>query len=436
MSSPLEPQTEAPGPGHPAGAASPEATAGRKRSSLAPPPDLASADFDRAPFLVIWETTRACDLACKHCRAEAVTQRDCGELTTEEAKQMMDDARRFGRPLFVLTGGDPLKRPDTVELVRYGASIGLRMAMTPSGTPLMTREILEALADAGLARLAVSLDGSSAAIHDAFRGVAGSYDWTVRMIREAAEIGLTTQINTTVARHNVDDFDHLIELMAELGISLWSVFFLVPVGRGKQEDIASPAEFEWVFHRMYDLSKTAPFDIKSTAAPHYRRVVLQRQVGERRARERSEAPDPLTAGVGFSLADGVGRAKGVNDGNGFVFVNHTGGIQPSGFLPIVVGNVRRSDLVEVYRTSRLFRDLRDVGKLKGKCGVCEYREVCGGSRARAYAMTGDPLEAEPFCTHVPARYARMVADGEAEDVETYFARRLHNGLRVLGGPGA
>jgi AdoMet-dependent heme synthase len=387
-------------------------------------PLLPEIDFARSPFLVIWETTQACDLACKHCRASAQADRDCGELSTEEAKRLMDRVRAFGRPLFVLTGGDPLKRPDVVELVRYGTEIGLRVAMTPSGTPLMTPGVVQSLADAGLARLAVSLDGSTAEIHDGFRGVAGSYDWTIRMIRAAREIGLTTQINTTVARHNVDDFENLIDLMGDLGISLWSVFFLVPTGRAKAEDIASPEAFERVFNRMYDLSKTAPFDIKSTAAPQYRRVVLQRQVAERRTGDRGDAPEPLTAGLGFSLADGVGRAKGVNDGDGFVFVSHRGEIYPSGFLPVSAGNVRTADLVDVYRDSHLFRSLRDPEQLKGKCGVCEYREVCGGSRARAYALTGDALEAEPFCTHVPAKYARMVARGEAEPVEEYFRSRL------------
>ncbi|HET8654602.1 MAG TPA: TIGR04053 family radical SAM/SPASM domain-containing protein [Longimicrobiaceae bacterium] len=398
----------------------------RPDAALAPSakPRLPEVDFDRSPFLVIWETTQACDLACLHCRAEARAWRDGGELSTDEARRLMERVREFGRPLFVLTGGDPLKRPDIVELVEYGAGLGLRMAMTPSGTPLMTPEILRRLRDAGLSRLAVSLDGSTAAVHDGFRGVAGSYDWTVRMIHAAREIGLSTQINTTVSRHNLDDFESLMELMAGLGISLWSVFFLVPTGRARAEDIASPEDFEHVFERMYQLSRTAPFDIKSTAAPQYRRVILQQQVRERRAGEREGAPDALTAGVGFSLADGVGRAKGVNDGNGFLFVSHLGEIYPSGFLPLSAGNVRRDDMVRVYREHPLFRSLRDPAQLKGKCGVCEYREVCGGSRARAYALTGDPLEAEPFCTHVPARYARMVAAGEAEDVESYFGRRV------------
>lgn len=397
-------------------------------------PDIAAVDFERAPFLVIWETTQACDLACRHCRADARPSRDYRELSTAEAKELMDDARRFGHPLFVLTGGDPLKRPDVVELVEYGASIGLRMAMTPSGTPLMTPEVIRQLADAGLSRLAVSLDGSTAAIHDRFRGVAGSWEWTIRMILAAREIGLSTQINTTVARHNVDDFEDLIALMEGLEISLWSVFFLVPTGRARAEEVASAEEFEAVFDRMYELSKTAPFDIKSTAAPQYRRVILQRQVQERRAGERAEVPVPMTAGLGFSLADGVGRAKGVNDGDGFVFVSHRGEIYPSGFLPVSGGNVRTHDLVGVYRHSPLFRQLRNRELLKGKCGVCEYRDVCGGSRARAFAVTGDYLEAEPFCAHIPKRWESMVRNGEAEPVEQYFARRMAP-VRVARGCG-
>jgi AdoMet-dependent heme synthase len=386
-------------------------------------PDIGAVDFDLAPFLVIWEVTRACDLACMHCRAEAVTSRNPLELSTAQGRRLMDDVRRFGRPLFVLTGGDPLKRPDVVELVEYGASIGLRMAMTPSGTPLMTEAVLRSLKAAGLSRLAVSLDGSCASIHDPFRGVDGSYAWTIRMLEVAREIGLTTQVNTTVSMHNLDDFDALCDLMVRIGITLWSVFFLVPTGRAKPGDVASAAEFEGVFHRMYELSKTAPFDIKSTAGPQYRRVILQRQVAERRRGDRAGAPVPLTAGVGFSLADGVGRAKGVNDGDGFVFVSHTGAIYPSGFLPLAAGNVRRDDIVDIYRNAPLFRELRDRSRLRGKCGVCEYRDVCGGSRARAYAVTGDYMESEPFCAHVPIRYQRMVEAGEAEAVDEYFARR-------------
>jgi len=394
-------------------------------------PGMGRHDFDQAPFLVIWETTQACDLACKHCRAEAQPNRHPDELSTEEAKQLLRDVRRFGPIIFVFSGGDAMKRPDIVELVGYGRELGLRMAITPATTPLTSRAKLEELQAAGLARLAVSLDGSHAGIHDEFRRVSGSFEHGIRILRTSQEIGLSTQVNTVVARHNLDDFDNLCRLMTELGIVFWEVFFLVPMGRAKPEDVASAEDFERVFHRLYELSKTAPFDIKATAAPQYSRVVLQHKVAERRNGGRAESSDVLTDGAGISLLDGIGRARGVNDGDGFLFVSHTGEIFPSGFLPVSAGNVRGADLVDVYRHSPLFRSLRDRTQLKGKCGVCEYLSVCGGSRARAYATTGDYLEAEPFCAHVPVKYERMVANGEAEPVAEYFARRMARYPRSL-----
>jgi AdoMet-dependent heme synthase len=407
------------------------------RSTAGGHPGGGAVDFDRAPFLVIWETTRACDLACRHCRADAQPDRDPDELTTEEAIRLLEDVRRFGPIIFVFSGGDALKRPDLVELVRHGTRLGLRMAITPATTPLATPEVLGELRDAGLARLAVSLDGSCPEIHDAFRRVDGSFAHGLRILRTSREIGLSTQVNTVVARHNLDDFPALCDLMGELGIVFWEVFFLIPMGRARAEDVASAEEFEAVFERLYDLSRDAPFDIKATAAPQYNRVVLQRKVTERRAGLRGEATDVLTDGLEHSLSDGIGRARGVNDGDGFVFVSHRGEIFPSGFLPVEAGNVRTHDLVEVYREAPVFRALRDRSRLKGKCGVCEYLQVCGGSRARSFAVTGDYLEAEPFCAHVPARYARMVEAGEAEPVDAYFARRnrLAGALPVLAGTG-
>lgn len=383
-------------------------------------------DFDRAPFLVIWETTQACDLACKHCRAEAQPCRNPDELSTDEAKALLRSVREFGPIIFVFSGGDALKRPDIVELTRYGADLGLRMAITPATTPLCTTDALKALKNAGMARLAVSLDGSTAAVHDEFRQVEGSFAHGLRILETAREIGLSTQVNTVVARHNVDDFPVMAALLADLGIVFWEVFFLIPMGRARPEDVAGAEAFETVFHDLYDLAKTVPFDIKATAAPHYGRVVLQRKVAERRQGDRREASDVLTDGVAHSLKDGIGRARSVNDGDGFLFVSHTGEIFPSGFLPKSAGNVRTRDLVDVYRNAPLFKALRDRSLIKGKCSVCEYLPVCGGSRARAYAVTGDPLEAEPFCAHVPKRYEQMVERGEAEPVGRYFARR---GLR-------
>lgn len=383
-------------------------------------------DFDQAPFLVIWETTQACDLACKHCRAEAVPHRDPRELNTDEAKDLLEQVREFGPIIFVFSGGDLLKRPDLVELVRYGADLGLRMAATPATTPLATPEAVAAMHKAGLSRLAVSLDGPDATVHDEFRRVSGSFSHGLRILETARERGLSTQVNTVIGRHNVDHVEAMARLLAEVGIVFWEVFFLVPVGRARPEDVAGAEAFEKVFHQLYDLSKAMPFDIKATAAPQYQRVVVQRKVEERKEEGPGAAGarvDPLTEGAHHSEKDGIGRARNVNDGDGFVFISHTGEIMPSGFLPVPAGNVRENHLAEVYRDSGLFRQLRDRSLLKGKCGVCEYRSLCGGSRARAYAMTGDWLEAEPFCTHVPLRYQRMVEAGGAEPVEEYFRTR-------------
>jgi radical SAM protein len=363
-------------------------------------PPFARPDFDQAPFLVIWETTRACDLACKHCRAEAVPERDSRELTTDEAKKLLDDVRRFGPIIFVFSGGDALKRPDIAELVAYGSELGLRMAATPATTPLASEERLRELRDAGLNRIAVSLDGSCPEIHDEFRQVDGSFAHGLRILRTSRELGMSTQVNTVVARHNLHDLDALCDLMGELGIVFWEVFLLVPMGRADRKDVATARQFEEVFHRLYDLSRTAPFDIKATAAPHYQRIVIQRQREERGLRA-GDAEDPLAASP--EAGDGIGRARGVNDGDGFLFVSHLGEIFPSGFLPLKAGNVRLDDLVDTYRSHPLFRRLRDRSQIRGKCARCEFLPICGGSRARAYWVTGNYMAAEPYCAYVPPR---------------------------------
>lgn len=358
-------------------------------------------DFDRAPFLVIWETTRACDLACKHCRAEAAPGRDPDELTTVEAKHLLEDVRRFGPIVFVFSGGDCLKRPDLVELIAHGADLGLRMAATPATTHLATTARIREMKDAGLARLAVSLDGSRPEIHDAFRRVDGSFDRGIEILDDARRIGLSTQVNTVVGKHNLGDLDDLAVLMSNIGIVFWEVFMLVPIGRAKLDDLAGAEAFERVFHRLYEIAQQVPFDVKMTAAPQYNRVVLQQKAEEKKAGLRKDASDVLTSRAGVSTRDGIGRARNVNDGDGFVFVDHRGNIFPSGFLPLTAGNVRHDDLVDVYRNSSLFRALRDRSRLGGKCGVCEFRRVCGGSRARAWAITGDALAEEPMCAYVP-----------------------------------
>jgi radical SAM protein len=369
-------------------------------------------DFDERPFIVIWETTQACDLACVHCRACAQPLRSALELNTNEAKRLIDEVKALRAPVFVLTGGDPLKRPDIFELVQYASTNGVRISLTPSATPLLTREAVHRLKQCGLARLAVSLDGPDAEVHDAFRRVPGSYNWTISAVRWAREVGLPAQINTTITRHNLQYLDAMIALLRELDIVLWSVFFLVPTGRGSAIDLISAEEFEQVFEKLYETSRRVSFDIKSTEAQHYRRFLLQRRTEEKRNGNAPSVSPLLSTGT----ADGIGRApRGINDGKGFVFISHLGEVFPSGFLPVSAGNVRRASLSELYRHSRLFMRLRDSSNLRGKCGICEFREVCGGSRARAYALTGDPFAEEPCCIWQPK--VRITANAEDKHPE-------------------
>ncbi|MBE7544763.1 MAG: radical SAM protein [Bryobacteraceae bacterium] len=338
-------------------------------------------DFSQAPFLVIWETTQACDLACRHCRASAVPDRHSGELSTAEARRMLDQVKAFGDPLLVFTGGDPLKRADLFDLLSYSVSIGLRTTVTPSATPLLTPAAIERFRDCGVSRMAVSLDGPDAQSHDGFRGVAGSFDCTIEALRAAQRVGLETQINTTVSRFSMDKLARIAQVAGDEGATLWSVFFLVVTGRAQLEDDLTAEEYEQVFEFLYETSLRAPFQIKTTEAQHYRRYVAQR-----RKSARGLLP--------------------INDGKGFMFVSHTGEIFPSGFLEVSAGNVRQNRLQEAYRGSALFQVLRDPDSFAGKCGGCEYRNLCGGSRSRAYALTGDYAGSDPRCVYEPPSLAK------------------------------
>ncbi len=357
---------------------------------------LAEVDFGLTPFTVAWEITRACSLACVHCRAEAQPQRDPRELSTEEGFRLIDELVRIGGPILVITGGDPMMRPDLLDFIRYAKE--LRVALSPSATALVTKKRLESVREAGVARTQISLDGSRPEIQDAFRGTAGSFQRTLEILKEIRDLGMSLQVGTTVSRYNVDDLEGIAELVARYRAVMWSLFFLVPTGRGSAEDMISAEEHERAFNWMYDLSKKAPFDVRTTAAQHYRRVVIQRK---RQEESRAEKPSTIS-GAGYSFADGLGQSgKGVNDGNGFAFISHIGEVCPSGFLPLPAGNVREQSFIDIYRDSPLFQELRDYSRLKGKCGVCDFREVCGGSRARAFAVTGDYMESDPYCAYVP-----------------------------------
>ncbi|MEN1970329.1 TIGR04053 family radical SAM/SPASM domain-containing protein [Lentibacillus sp. N15] len=363
-----------------------------------------SQDYNENPFIVIWELTRACALKCLHCRAEAQYHRDPRELTLAEGKKLIDDIYDMDNPMLVFTGGDPLERPDVFEIAEYAVNKGVRVSMTPSATPNVTKEAMKKAKDVGLARWAFSIDGHCAEVHDHFRGTSGSFDLTMNAINYLHELDMPLQINTVISRYNVDYLDELAEMVERLDCVLWSVFFLVPTGRGKEEDMISPAEHERVLRWLYNLSKRVPFDIKTTAAQHYRRVVIQGKMREHKGKSDADHimyEDALMSGKTGQI-DGLGRApKGVNDGNGFVFISHTGDVYPSGLLPIKAGNVRTTPLATIYRESEVFQNLRNPDKYKGKCGVCEFRFVCGGSRSRAYNVTGDYMESEPYCVYIP-----------------------------------
>ncbi len=370
------------------------------------------------PFLVIWETTQACDMACRHCRAEASPEHNPDMLTTEEGYRLIDQVEAFGapHPLFILTGGDPFKRADIYDLIDYAAGRGLPVALSPSGTPLLNQHNLRKAHDAGTKAISLSLDGSNAGIHDDFRRVPGSFDWTVAGWKTAQELGLKVQINTTVTRYNLLDLPRIFALAQKMGVMTWSVFFLVPTGRALQEDNISPQDYEAVLNFLYDASKY--IGIKTTEGHHFKRVVLQRSALEERGlpvgdylslngtyARLSGALKEITARVGMQPRERIRRTPmHVNAGDGFVFVSLLGEVFPSGYLPVSAGNVRRGSLTELYRESQLFQDLRNPAMLKGRCGLCEFRTICGGSRSRAYALTGDYLAEEPFCAYEPGSF--------------------------------
>lgn len=373
-------------------------------------------DVGTRPFLVLFETTRACDLSCRHCRAEAQPERHPRELGTEEVVAVLDDLAAAGapRPIVVLTGGDPFKRVDLFELVSHGSSRGLAMAVSPSGTPLASPANLARLAGAGAGSVSLSLDGATADTHDAFRRVPGSFDLTVGACRAAVDLGLRLQVNTTMTAATVHQLPELADLVRSLGATLWSVFFLVTTGRGRELGGLDADETEDVLHLLADLAGTMA--LKTTEAPQYRRVLHQRAAGESTGRRGPLFHEligriPPAGGVGTGTAERHGSPAGtgarrsplaVGDGRGVVFVSHVGDVSPSGFLPLVAGNVRQLPLTEIYRTAPLLRALRDRDSLEGRCGRCEFREVCGGSRAQAYAATGNPLAEDPTCPYVPA----------------------------------
>lgn len=347
--------------------------------------------FEQAPMLVYWEMTRSCDLACIHCRAEAMARRHPLELSTEEGRALLREIRSFDEkrpPHLVLTGGDPLKREDIFDLIGEARELGIDVSATPAATPGLTRRALERLKAAGIGSLALSLDGSNASRHDSVRGVPGTFDRTIEAIGVGVSLGIPLQINTMVTAATVDDIPSIYELLATLGVDRWALFFLIATGRGRMLEELPPGESEGLLTWLCERSESSetPFVIKTTEAHHIRRISYQRM------HSRGVSDEDF-------LRSPLGRGLGVRDGNGVVFVSHIGEIFPSGFLPIAGGNVRTSRLTETYRSAEPFPTLRNTNALKGKCGRCAYRLICGGSRARAYAATGDPLESDALCPY-------------------------------------
>jgi len=342
--------------------------------------------FPERPQRVYWETTRSCDLACRHCRAEAVADADPDELGPAEGLALIDNLAAFGSPLphLVFTGGDPLKRADLFDLITAARRRGFQVSVAPSATPLLTADALCHLREAGVDAISLSIDGSNAGRHDVIRGIPGTFERTLAAARAARDVQLPFQINTLVCQETVDDLPAIHQLALEVGAARWSLFFLVSVGRGQVLQPVTPERAEALLVWLASLAgppRPGRLVITTTEAPFFRRVVSQ---------QRADGPTRL-----------VGHGAGIRDGNGILFVSHTGEICPSGFLEIPTGNVRRDDVVDVYRHHSLFESLRNPAEFHGRCGPCEFRWVCGGSRARAYSASHDPLGEDPLCEHQP-----------------------------------
>jgi len=349
--------------------------------------------YDRAPMIVYWELTNACGLACRHCRATAMPDPMPGELTTAEAIALLDDLLGFAGPgealpHVVMTGGDPLRRPDLPELVAAATERGIGVSLAPAVTPLLTRERIFWMKEAGIQAISLSLDGSTAAYHDGVRMVPGTFDATIAALDLAAEAGLPVQVNTLVTASTAADLPAVYELLSEHTLMQWSLFFLISIGRGSELTELSPGDAERWLLWAAKINREAPFRVKTTEAMHFRRLMAAPLLRAGKTANEVEAL-PLS------------RSFGIRDGNGIVFVSNLGDVTPSGFLPVNVGNVKERSLVELYRDEPLMRSLRDPDQFKGRCGTCEYHDWCGGSRARAYAWTGDPLESDPLCPYVP-----------------------------------
>jgi AdoMet-dependent heme synthase len=360
---------------------------------------LPGMDFAQRPMLVFWETTRACLLACRHCRASATTEAPPGELTTATGYRLIEQVAGFGRPypILVLTGGDCLLRPDLFDLAGYATSLGVPVCLSPSVTPLLDTDMIRRIAASGVKAVSVSLDGACAATHDGVRGIAGHFDATIAAIRGLVAVGLPVQVNTTAMTCNADELADIAALAVATGVHMWEVFFLVKVGRGQAAGALSASAHDEVCNFLFDASRYG-FVVRTVEAPFFRRTVLLRRGGC--APPEGALYNDL-AGRLRELLGPPGRPPSAHtaatrDGKGIIFVSSTGDVYPAGFLPLGLGNVRDQSLRDIYTGHPLLADIR-AARFTGRCGACEYADLCGGSRARAYAATGDPLATDPAC---------------------------------------
>ena len=380
--------------------------------AVAPSPAPSRLDLDSRPILVFWETTRACGLACRHCRASAIAEPLPGELTGPEAEAFLDSLAGFGTPspVLIATGGDVLERRDLDALLARAAGLKVPVALAPSVTPLLSDERCAALHRAGIKVASISLDGATAATHEGVRGIADHFEATLAAIRRLRRHGITVQVNTVVMRDTAEELPAIARLLTEAGASIWELFFLIQVGRGSTLGELTPAENEDVCHFLYDASRHG-FIVRAVEAPFFRRVVAWREEEPEASQAEVAARfglgplyERLAAGLRHELGPPTSasraQTKGTRDGKGILFVGHDGEIQPSGFLPFALGNVRQDDIVQVYRDHPLLRSIR-AAEFAGRCGRCSYRELCGGSRARAYAASGDALGEDPACAYQP-----------------------------------
>jgi len=374
--------------------------------------------FEEKPLLVFWETTKACMLACKHCRASAILEPLPGELSHEEALRLLDDMAGFGKPLpiLVFTGGDPLMRKDIWSLVERAKELGFRVALAPAVSPLLSDSAIKRMVEYGVDGVSISIDGARPETHDSIRGIPGVFKRSLEVVRKMIDAGLRVQINTAVMRDNVLELPDMVKLLKELGVNTWEVFYLIPVGRAQRELDLTPQEWEDVSHFLYEASKYG-IVVRTTEGPMFRRVAVTRRLLELNGLNPDEVLRPgelfqrLVARLRELLGEAHGRplasTTGTRDGKGILFISHDGIVYPSGFMPYPVGSVRTQNIVDIYRNNVVLRKIR-AAEFKGRCGVCEFRDICGGSRARAYILRGDPLGEDPACPYQPGEFTRLV----------------------------